>query len=260
MKKMNNKYKYSILTYIVGDYEIVHEIENPKTDVEYILVTDNPNLSSNTWTIKLVNNPHPEDPFYLCYQIRFHPFDYISSDIVIRIDGSMSVVGNTDILIDTFNENNYDACVMIHPGRNNMLDEYQTWCDTRKYNPQQANKILAFMANVYNYDAKFYKGLYQFNFMIQRNNNMNNNWNNLTFITLLYLKEENKIIERIDQTVGSMILNKYFSNNSNIMPVSEKICNGSFFNWYAHGSNKLMDAGNSTIQPFLFNKPVITLF
>jgi len=256
---MNDKYKYSILTYIVGDYEIVHEIENPKSNVEYVLVTDNPNLSSKTWTIKLVSNPYPDDPFYLCYQIRFHPFDYVSSNIVMRIDGSMSVVGDTDILINKFIEGNYDACVMIHPGRNNMLDEYQTWCDVRDYNPQQANKILAFMAQVYNYDAKFYKGLYQYNFMIQRNNDMNNNWNELTLTTLKYLAENNKQVERVDQTIGSMILNKYFSDK-NIMPVSESICNGMIFVWYSHGTDKQMDVAKNTIQPYLFNKPIITLF
>lgn len=38
---------YTVLTYIIGDYEIVHELEfDPKTTphVEYLLITDNKNL------------------------------------------------------------------------------------------------------------------------------------------------------------------------------------------------------------------------
>jgi len=213
-------------------------------------------------TIKYVTNQHPEDPFDLCYQIRFNPFDYVSTDIVMRIDGSMEIVGDTDLIINYFLQNNYDACIMIHPGRNNILDEYQTWCDHRAYSPQQANKILGFIAQTFNYDAKNYKGLYQYNFMIQKNDKFNNLWNNLTLDILKLLAEDNKQIERIDQTIGSVILNKFF-NNKNIMTVSQAICGGSFFNWYIHGTNdklKITFDKKYYIQPYLFNQPVITIF
>ena len=43
--------KYSVLTFIFGDYEIVREIKEPSPDAEYILVTDNHNLKSDTWKI-----------------------------------------------------------------------------------------------------------------------------------------------------------------------------------------------------------------
>ena len=46
----NNKLKYSILTFIIGkNYEKVHEISNKQEDVEYVLVTDDNELKSNTW-------------------------------------------------------------------------------------------------------------------------------------------------------------------------------------------------------------------
>ena len=254
------KYRYSILTYIVGDYELVHEVKNPKPDVEYVMVTDNPYLTSKTWKVKYVKNEHPEDPFDLGHKIRFNPFDYVKSDIVIRIDGSMGIVGDTDPLVEEFNKGNYAACVMIHPARNTMLDEYQCWTTYRKYDAKQANLILLFMARMYNYEAKKYKGLYQANFIIQRRDKMNLDWNRLTYATLKYLAPEGKQIERINQTISSMILNKYFSSRK-IMPVSEKICNGSIFTWYKHKTNTIIDtAGKILIEPYLFNKPVKTLF
>ena len=44
--------KYSVLSFIIGHgYEILHEISNPQNDVEYLMITDDPNLTSNTWTI-----------------------------------------------------------------------------------------------------------------------------------------------------------------------------------------------------------------
>src|SRR5574344_1312138 len=102
---MENKPRYSVLSYIIGNYEVVHEIEEITEGVEYVLVTDNHSLTSSTWNVVYVDNPHPEDPFDLCYQIRFNPFDYVTTDIVIRIDGSMRVAGNLDYLVDYFNKN-----------------------------------------------------------------------------------------------------------------------------------------------------------
>lgn len=43
--------KYSILTYIIGDYEFPREILEKDPDTEYILVTDNPKIKSDTWTV-----------------------------------------------------------------------------------------------------------------------------------------------------------------------------------------------------------------
>ena len=40
--------KYSVLTYIFDGYEIVQEIEQKDPEAEYILVTDDPNLKSDT--------------------------------------------------------------------------------------------------------------------------------------------------------------------------------------------------------------------
>lgn len=32
--------KYSILTYNIGGYEVLHEVENPSENCEYVYVTD----------------------------------------------------------------------------------------------------------------------------------------------------------------------------------------------------------------------------
>jgi hypothetical protein len=45
---------YSILTYIIGDYEVLREIKYNIKDyphIEHICVTDNPNLKSDTWKV-----------------------------------------------------------------------------------------------------------------------------------------------------------------------------------------------------------------
>ena len=252
------KMEYSVLTYNIGGYEIIHEIdretyEKTKDYVEYIYVTDDHSITSNTWNVVYVDDLSGST-FDKCYQIRFQPFKYVHNDIVIRIDGSMGILRPLDPIIEYFDKYGYDAGVMIHPTRNIMYDEYVAWVRTRGYNVEQANKCLQFMANN-KYDVRNYKGLYQFNFMVQRNDHFNNEWNRMTYKSLQALATEPDTCERIDQTIGSFILNNYF-NEKKIMPVGQYICNGMFFHWYQHNSNNIMNCDDrNNIEPFLFDKP-----
>ena len=44
--------RYSVVTYIFGDYEKLREIQGTlDPDAEYICITDNPDLKSDTWQI-----------------------------------------------------------------------------------------------------------------------------------------------------------------------------------------------------------------
>lgn len=254
---------YSVLTYNIGGYERIHNIpqdiyEKTKDYVEYVYVTDDKSITSSTWTIKYVDNPYPEDPFWLCYHIRFHPFEYVSNDIMMRIDGSMGIVNVLDPIIEMFEDGQYETAVMIHPTRNQMVPEYEAWCYQRKYPVDQANRCINMMA-ANGYDMN-YKGLYQGNFVVQRNDDINNTWNDVTFDTLVKLAAEGKQIERLDQTVSSFILNKFF-NNVKVMPVGQYVCDGVFFNWYAHNSDiKLNCDGRDNITPYLFNQMVYFVY
>lgn len=254
------EYKYSVLTYNVGGYEILHELEYKDEDVEYVYVTDDRSITSSTWNVVYVDNPHPEDNFDLCYQVRFHPFDYVHSDIVIRIDGSMVVTGNLDKIIEEFNRDGYDIALEIHPTRSVMYDEYVAWVQQRNYPIEQANKCLGFMNMAEGYNVKEIKGLYQYNFMIQRKNKVNEDINRMTFALIKYLAPEGKQIERLDQTIGSFVINKYF-NNIKALPLSQRVCtSGVYFRWCAHGSDKSFTDNYEYAQPYMFNQPINTIY
>ena len=249
--------EYSVLSYNIGGYEKPKEVKFISPKAEYVYVTDDRSFTSNTWNVVYVDNKHPEDNFDLCYDIRFNPFKYVNTDTVIRIDGSMEVIGNTDELIEVFNEGNYDISLVMHPVRTNLFDEYVTWCKYRGYSVEQANYVLNFMLKYEGYDVKEYKGLYQYNFMIQRNNKINNDLNSLTLSLLKYLAEDGKQIERLDQTVGSFVINKYF-NHLKVLPVDNRIAYSKYFSWYAHNSNTKFPDPDIQTKGYLFNKEVDT--
>lgn len=255
------KYRATFLTFLFGDYEKMHEVAVKTPNCDYVLVTDNKDLKSNTWNIKYVDNPHPEDNFYMCWEVRYNPFKYIDTDIVIRIDGSMECSGDFTKVLDYFEEGGYDTAVCIHPTRNNIYEERCAWVQHRGYPIEQANKVLTFMAMLEGYDVKAPNGLIQLNFAIQRNTKIINTSNQFTRALLTYLAPEDKLEERLDQDIYTFVLNKYF-RNMKVLPLSQDIAiSGVYFNWYAHNSDNKMNKGDSIYcQPYLFGEPINTVY
>lgn len=246
--------RYSVLSYCIGNYEIIHEIprECMNDEIEYIFVTDNHSLTSDTWTVKYVDDL-TGSTFDKCYQIRFNPFNYVNTDTVMRIDGSMGIIRDLMPIFEMFDKENYDAAVMIHPTRNTLYTEYCAWVQQRGFDVENANDSLNFFNNK-GYDVENYKGLYQGNFVIQRRNNFCTDWNGVTYSIMKCIPSPNETINRLDQTFSSFVLNKFYSDKK-IMPVGQYICNGMFFNWYQHGTNNAMNCNDAyNIEPFLFNK------
>ena len=247
------KPKYSVLTYIFNNYEVVHEIQKKDPEAEYILVTDNPELKSKTWNVFYDGSLLNKSPFDKCYEVRFHPFRYVNTDTVVRIDGSIGIKDSLRPVVDTFKKENADRCMMIHPQRNTMQDEYDVWVRTRAYPLAQSAKCLMLMEHL-GYDLG-YKGLFQGCFEIQQKSEKNDLVNNLTFSLLKYLGVDGKI-ERLDQTVYSFVINHLFSDRLHIMPVSEDlITNSDLMTWFYHNSITPIPNDKSKIQPMMFNKP-----
>lgn len=243
--------RYTVLTYIFAGYEIVQEIEVKDPEAEYILVTDDPNLKSDTWTVIHENLPG-HSAFGKCYEVRHHPFRYAHTDIVVRVDGSIKITGSLKPLIDEFERGRYDRCMMIHPRRNTMPEEYETWVRFRRYPRSQATRCLTAM-KLAGYDME-YRGLYQGCFEILRKNQINLDINDQTFSTLWMLGAPGQI-ERIDQTVWSFVINRYYQNLK-VMAVSESIITASsVMQWRKHRTTIPVPDAEDKIKPYLFNRP-----
>ena len=247
--------RYTVLTYIFDHYEQVHEITCKEKDVEYLLITDDPRLRSNTWKVVYDMSIAYLPAFDKCYQVRHHPFRYANTDIVVRVDGSIGIRGSLTPLVEEFVKGGYDRCLMIHPDRNNIEKEYDIWCHHRNYPLKQAAKCLMMMQRL-GYDFS-YRGLYQCCFEIVRKNWVNDRLNDLTFNLLRYLGNEDKI-ERIDQTVFSFVANSLFADRLKVLPVSEHlITDGRIMQWYLHHSEVPIVQKRNLIPAYLFNDPCV---
>lgn len=252
--------KYTVLTYIINNYEIVHEIEEKDPEAEYVLVTDAKNLTSKTWNVVYDTDLEGLSLFDKCYQIRFNWYKYCNTDICLRVDGSMTVKRSLRPLIDIFNEGGYDICLMPHPERYYFKDEYDVWVKNRHYPQQQADKCMRIMKEK-GYDFS-YKGMFQFGFCIQRNNEVNRELNRRS-LELLHEMGLGGVIERLDQIPFSFLVNTEF-RDMKILPVSEQLLHSIYIQHHHHGNSFLFLNKNYDIDKpdmkYMFNKPTQCLY
>lgn len=252
--------KYSVMTYNIGGYEVMHPIpkEAMNDEIEYIYVTDDHSITSDTWTVVYADDL-TGSTFDKVFQIRYNPFKYVSTDVVMKIDGSMAINKDVMPLFKAFDEGNYDVCMMLHPTRNTMMEEYKAWVYARQYPIQQANRSLIFMAQN-GYDVNNYKALYQFNFMIQRNSDIVNRLNAETYNVLKANAPEGDTVDRLDQTLGTFVMETHYPTLK-VMPVLQYICFDSYFKWCSHNTDiQMMYDSANDITPFMHNKTVTVYY
>lgn len=244
---------YSVLTYIMGDYEQVREVLEKDENAEYILVTDNPNIKSDSWNVVL-DEELKGCPFDKCLQVRYNPFKYCTTDICIRLDHSIQIKKSLEPFIEYFNKGNYDICLMPHPYRDLFHEEYFAWVKLRGYSYDHAIECMKkFNSLGYNFS---YKGLFQMGVSIVRNTEREREFDKQVY-NLAKEFGENGEIERIDQIQFSYLMN---TNNSdwNVMCISEEIIKSDYMQIYTHGTdtpNMLINYDiNKDDMRYVFNK------
>lgn len=243
--------RYTVLTYIIGDYEQVHEIKERSERATYLLITDNPNLKSETWRV-ICDLRLTGGPFNKVMDIRWNPWRYTNDEIVITLDGSLGVNCSLDELVDAFDGGDHELGIVIHPHRNTAAAELDVWASFRKH---RGVGLQLTCLRVMGYDVDHYKGLYQTGFMIRRRTLPVNTFESLVDRRLLLLGRGER--DRLDQVIASATLNMAY-NNMSVLWFSERILESKFITWYGHGSNDVVHQ-TGLIEPYAFNHPVDVL-
>ena len=242
--------RYTVLTYIFNGYEFVHEVGEKDPEADYVLVTDDPNITSETWRVVYSSTPG-YSPFAKCYDERFHPFRYADTPIVVRVDGSIEIRQSLKPIVDEFERGKYDRCVMMHPYRNTMEVEYREWVRTRNYPAAQAAKCMKAMER-FGFDLQT-DGMIQGCFEIVRNDQINRDVNDMIF-GIMCLVGTGKM-ERLDQTFTTFVIERFFPKIK-LMAVEEPlVTDGRLMQWHWHHSNENIYTGKP-IPPKLFGKPI----
>ena len=240
--------RYTVITYIMGDYEQVHEIKERSERATYLLITDNPDLKSGTWQVRC-DDILDGNAWDKVMAVRWFPWIYTEDDIVITIDGSLGINSNLDELADAFIKGNHELGIVIHPHRNTIAAELEVWRTLRGYD-NGAAQIHELQER--GYDVSNYRGLYQTGFMIRRWADRLSTWNQT--VAALLRKSGHGHFDRLDQTIASAMLNLFHSDMS-VLWFSERLLESKFITWYGHGTNDIVRQ-TDLIEPYAFNKPV----
>jgi len=221
-----SKYLYSVLTVNTGGYEPIREVSKPNKDVEYVCVTDNPDLKSKTW--KLIYIP---DIWFL--YVKHHPYEFISSDVCLWLDGSYQLIDDpTDAFVKPFIESNKELSISLHDKRWNVVEEAMMWVYIRNFSfPNAERFIIKILAEQYRQAT-----LFQTSCILSKKTADVLNIFYLVSELEHELSAEGKY--RDDQTLVSYIIGKHYYRWDKINLMNfEKIANNPYFVWKRHGSD-----------------------
>lgn len=109
---------YSVITYIFGDSSVLREVKVTEPSAEYICVTDDPSLTSETWTVVVDDYLLNSSLTSLEREIyaRTHIFNYVSSDVVFSIGKNVCVLSSLTDLSKDFIGGGCDMRLMLKGG------------------------------------------------------------------------------------------------------------------------------------------------
>lgn len=88
---------------ITGGYDNVKEPKCVTPELDYVLFTDNPNIQSKVWKIRLIENPEHLDNVRLARRIKILGHEYLTEyDYSVWVDGSLEIVGDMKEYIDSY--------------------------------------------------------------------------------------------------------------------------------------------------------------
>lgn len=222
---MNNK--PAIITFNFGNYDKFYEAKY-YNDFDYICITDDNTLKVNNIT---VFNYYNESNWKSSLYVRYHPFEFTDSDIVIVIDGSLSVEEGIYDLIDTYIKSKSDIAVLLSH-HYELLQRITTWYSKGRITEEEYNVLLKYVREV---ATDNYKGTIGGALKILRKTPEVINYLEDTYNLLLNLNYPNII--RLDEVVSTLTLNNY---NLKIMCLSPQVIYGGAFYYHKHGTNEIV--------------------
>lgn len=251
--------QYSILTILMGNYDILHELpfQNTNENVEFICVTDNKNLTSNTWTIVYDDELGKDEynGFDRTFLVRYNPFKYCKFNICIRIDATIVPLCDLQDLVHKFNEGDYECGFCVHPKNVLITDELNDWVRLRKCDQRQLQ--LNYIQNVIGYDITN-KGVIQTNISILRNTSTVKEINEKMINILFECTDNVGHVNRLDQTLFTAFFNHNYGWLK-VLPLSVNMIKNGKMSQYFHNSNLKVNMFHK-LDEHIFNGNVVNAY
>lgn len=239
--------KYTILTYIFGGYDTIKEPAIKDPDAEYVMVTDT-EQHSDTWNIVIDSDLNGKNPIYSSYYVRYHPFKYASTNIVIVLDASIKIKDSLSEIVADFLASGADAAIMLTSFSTDE-QKIRNWKTYERISQDDVNVLHKFISKV---NHKNEQGTIGQGFCIRLNNMINHRY--LTHVWRYLLVLGKGIPVRLDEVIANKLLYKY---NFNLFVLNTQIIQSTYMTYYGHNTSSIMDRIPSNDErAYLMNRPI----
>lgn len=237
---------YSVLTYIFNNGDILREIPIEK-GVEYICITDNPELKQDGWRVIVDSDLNGLNPIYASFYVRYHPFKYCKGNICLRIDGTVKIHKPLLPFFKEFEESNKDIMIMVNPRASSLFKEYFHWGMSR-----ESIAIQKAYCKENNIDIHR-EGSIQSPISITKNNELCNKCDALCWELINKCSTKEKAA-RPSQAIMTIAIEQ--TKGLGIMFVDEYLFRSDTFSWHHHCSEAERFTHIIHENKFFFDKPV----
>lgn len=134
------KEKLVVYTAIFGDYDLLMEPKGVPDEVDLVCFTDNSNLQSNKWEIRVVSEELT--PAMSNRKIKILPHRYFSDyDYSIYVDGNVHIVDDVSELASKY-LSKYQLVVPPHPKRDCVYDEAEVCIQSGKADEKPIREMM----------------------------------------------------------------------------------------------------------------------
>lgn len=231
------KYKYSVLTCIFDDYESIREVINPRDDVEYVLVTDDHSLSSNTWHIKYIDSFFEGMGGYAkSAYVKYHPFEFVESDVFIWLDGSVQIKDDfTKEIMEPFINSNYEVIELANMVTNRGAWENGRWFENKfhGFNEEQYKLI----ENLFKNETWIDEAQTQTTIYAGKNTRLLNMVNERTWDIMRRTAGTERDIAILYMPQRGRVISKYIWNSHKVYFIDSNILFSKYFDYCFHKTN-----------------------
>ena len=230
--KKPNDIKYTVLTFLFGDYDILKEPDEYDENAEYICITDRTDLRSNVWKFIYDEDLNQYDiGIQKSFCVKYKKiFNYISpeSKYVIRLDASIKIYKSLRPIIEYIDNNECECALMIHPERRNLIDEYNRWITLRNQDPIYQNIFFNKMYEIgFNlFDTGLIETTAQIYKVCDKVKNMVNDISNI-------IEETSNFCDNNDQCYYTYVLSKYI-DDLNILYINRQFISSDYLDLCHH--------------------------
>lgn len=128
---------------VTGEYDDIKEPEFVSRDLEYVMFTDNPDITSDIWKVVLIHNENNLDNVRLARKIKIMGHEFLPEyDYSIWVDGKLTIKGDLREYIERYRKNQPILC-FNHYANDCIYKEWETCVALEKDNPEVMAKQMA---------------------------------------------------------------------------------------------------------------------